>query len=113
LRRPLRLLLADDHAGVRAKLREMLVEWPRLEVVGEAANGLEAVDMAHRLQPDVIIMDVAMPELDGVAATRRIHAVQPAIHIFGWSIEERPKGPHAIEEAGAVRYFVKTGASSR
>lgn len=105
--RPLRILLADDHALVRDGLRQLLSDHPALTVVGEASDGEQAFDLARDLRPDVIVMDVAMPRVDGVEATRRIHAAWPGITILGLSTQERPSGLHDIEEAGAAGYFTK------
>jgi len=105
--RPLRILLADDHAMVREGLRELLMDRPEFQVVGEAADGLEAVEQAHALRPDVMVMDVSMPKVDGVEATRRIRADLPFIQIFGLSTQERTEDLHAIEAAGAAAYFTK------
>ncbi len=105
--RRLRILIADDHAMVRASLREMLTERPEFEVVGEACTGMEAMAFAQTHTPDVIIMDVVMPQLDGVAATRNIHAEYPAIQIVGLSAQQRTQGLHPIQEAGAAAYFTK------
>jgi len=103
----LRILIVDDHAAVRTALREMLHEWPQLSVVGDAANGLEAIARAWTLRPDVILMDVAMPHMDGVEATARIHADLPDIQILGLSMQARSETVHAIEHAGATAFFVK------
>jgi len=103
----LRILIVDDHAAVRSALREMLHEWPQLTVVGDAANGLEAIARAATLQPDVILMDIAMPHMDGVEATARIHADLPDIQILGLSMQARSETVHAIEHAGATAFFVK------
>ena len=73
----IRILIADDHDVVRRGLRAFLDLDSGLEVVGEAANGREAVHFAHRLRPDVVLMDLAMPELDGIAATEVIHRELP------------------------------------
>ena len=97
----LRILIVDDHAACRNALRDMLHERPQLSVVGEAANGLEAIARAHTLRPDVILMDVAMPHMDGVEATARIHAELPDIQILGLSMHARSETVHAIEHAGA------------
>jgi PAS domain S-box-containing protein len=107
IREPLRILIADDHALVRKGLRELMGERPELEVVGEAADGFEAIAQAHALRPDVIVMDVSMPGLDGVEATRRIRAELPFIDVFGLSTYERTGELHAIEQAGATGYFAK------
>jgi DNA-binding NarL/FixJ family response regulator len=91
---------------LRKTLRELLQARPEIQVVGEAANGLEAIAQAHALRPDVVVMDVSMPEMDGVEATRRIRAELPFIQIVGLSIYQR-MGPHAIELAGAEGFFTK------
>ncbi len=70
--RPAQLVIADDHALVRKGIRSMLDGEPGLEVVGEATNGREAVQQCHRLRPDLVLMDVRMPEMDGLEATRAI-----------------------------------------
>ena len=103
----LRILIVDDHAAVRSALREMLHEWPQLSVVGDAANGLEAIARAWTQRPDVILMDIAMPHMDGVEATARIHAELPDIQILGLSMQARSETVHAIEHAGATAFFVK------
>ncbi|MEZ5294613.1 MAG: PAS domain S-box protein [Vicinamibacterales bacterium] len=102
-----RVLLVDDHAVLRQGLRELLRETPGLEVVGEAGDGLEAIERARALRPDAIVMDVSMPGMDGVEATRRILAELPDVRIFGFSTHERTRRLHAIEEAGAAGYFTK------
>jgi PAS domain S-box-containing protein len=104
---PLRILIADDHAAVRKAMREILQERPELAVVGDAANGIEAIEYAHTLRPDVILMDVSMPGMDGIEATRRLRQELPSVEILGLSMQPRPAGAHAIEEAGAAGYFVK------
>ncbi len=79
--KPIRLLLADDHAVVRAGTRELLERQPDLHIVGEAADGEEVVRVTHELQPDVVVMDVRMPKMSGVEATRRIKAQCPNVHV--------------------------------
>jgi DNA-binding NarL/FixJ family response regulator len=103
----LTVLIADDHPGVRAGLQALLADRLELRVVGEAENGAVAVAQARALQPDVIVMDVSMPDLDGVEATRIILAALPHIQIVGVSTQERGSRPHAIERAGAIAYFAK------
>ncbi len=103
----LRILIVDDHPPVRRALREMLHQRPQLSVVGDAANGFEAITHAHRLRPDVILMDVSMPHMDGVEATTRIRSELPDIRILGVSMLARNETADAIEHAGAAGFFVK------
>ena len=77
----IRLLIADDHGIVREGLERLFATVPDVEVVGTAADGREAIALADRTVPDVVLMDVAMPQLDGVEATRRITAAHPAARI--------------------------------
>lgn len=103
----LKILLVDDHAGVRSTLRGILNEQPQLSVVGDASNGFEAIAYAHTLRPDVILMDIAMPHMDGIEATMRIRSELPDIQIFGLSMQSRGEVTDAIERAGAEAFFVK------
>lgn len=105
--RPLRVLIADDHELVRAGLRELINEHPEFIVVGEAQDGAGAVTLAATQAPDVVIMDVSMPGLDGISATRRIRAHSPQTQVIGLSTLAGD-GKHAIESAGASRYFSKS-----
>jgi two-component system response regulator NreC len=82
----IRILLADDHAVVRKGFQFILGSQPDFEVVGEASNGQEAVDLAQSLQPDVVVMDVSMPELNGIEATRRIAEVSPRARVLALSM---------------------------
>jgi PAS domain S-box-containing protein len=103
----LRILIVDDHPAVRRALRELLHQRPQLSVVGDASNGFEAITFAHTLRPDVILMDVAMPHMDGVEATARICTELPDIRILGLSMLARNEIADAIEQAGAAGFFVK------
>jgi DNA-binding NarL/FixJ family response regulator len=103
----LKILIVDDHAAVRRVFRDMLRERRGLRVVGEAVNGRDAIAKAHELKPDVILMDVLMPEMDGIEATRRIHAELPFIQILAVSTHPPEERVHAIERAGAAAYFTK------
>jgi PAS domain S-box-containing protein len=105
--RALKILIVDDHAGVRKVFRDMLRERRGLRVVGEAVNGREAVVKAHELKPDVILMDVLMPEMDGIEATRRIRAELPFVQILAVSTHPPEERVHAIERAGAAAFFTK------
>lgn len=110
---PLRVLIADDHPLVRDGLRQLFGEQRGLQVVGEATTGKEAVAMAAALRPEAVVMDVSMPDMDGIEATRRIHKMLPEIVILGLSTSERGADPHPIEQAGAAAYFTKGDDSHR
>ena len=104
---PIRVLIVDDHAVVRRGLRGFLDLLDDIDVVGEAENGLEAIDVAARLVPDVILMDLLMPQLDGLGAIGRIKAAQPEIEIVALtSFIEEEKVTTALE-AGATGYLLK------
>ncbi|HEY6058897.1 MAG TPA: response regulator transcription factor [Candidatus Limnocylindrales bacterium] len=104
---PIRVLLVDDHAVVRRGLRGFLELLGDLDVVGEAGNGLEAVSEAERLRPDVVLMDLIMPELDGLGAIGRIKSDHPEIEIVALtSFIEEDKVTAALE-AGASGYLLK------
>jgi PAS domain S-box-containing protein len=109
---PIRVLLADDHAVVREGLRGMLGEEPDIVVVGEAAHGLEAVELAGQLHPDVILMDVNLPKLNGVEATRVIHGAHPEVRVIGLSMFEDGERVQDMRDAGAVDYVTKSAPSS-
>jgi DNA-binding NarL/FixJ family response regulator len=101
------VLLADDHRLVRAGLVRLLATATDIEVVGEASDGEQAVEQAKSLAPDVILMDLSMPILDGIEATRRILAGQPAIRVVALtSFADHPKVADMLE-AGAVGYLLK------
>ena len=106
-RRPTRVLLADDHELAREALRSVLTREPDLEVVGEARDGQEAVDLARRLRPDLVVMDVRMPGLDGIAATRALRDVLPTARVVMLtSSEQRAYALEALR-AGAAGYLLK------
>jgi len=104
---PIRVLLVDDHAGFRAGLAALISTIDGLEPVGEASNGLEAVDRAAELQPDVVLMDLAMPELDGIAATRRIVDTSPHIAVLVLTMVEDDSSVFDALRAGARGYLLK------
>jgi PAS domain S-box-containing protein len=103
----LRILLVDDHPATLSALRSALSQYPEFEVIGDAGNGVDAIAQAKALRPDVVLMDVSMPFMDGVDATRSIHDEMPSIKVIGVSASEKTPDPHPIELAGAVAYFQK------
>jgi DNA-binding NarL/FixJ family response regulator len=109
----LRIVIVDDHKLMRRGLRALLDELPSVEVVAEAANGLEAVEAAHRLHPDIVIMDIAMPEMDGIEATRQIKHRQPRIRVIALSLLDEGELSNKMLEAGAVRFVPKIGGGAQ
>ena len=107
-----RILLADDHAVVRNGFRRILTAEPDLEVVGEAANGQEALDRAAELQPDVVVMDVTMPELNGIEATRRLMESSPRTRVLALSMHKDGVYVREILRAGARGYLLKDSGES-
>ena len=107
--RKVRVLLVDDHAIVRQGFARLLNAEPDLEVVGEAADGKAAVELAGRLQPDVVTMDVNMPVLDGMEATRQIRAQCPGVRVIGLSMYASREHARAMLNAGAAAYLTKSG----
>lgn len=103
-----RLVIADDHAIVREGLRLMVDAIGAFEVVGEASSGTEAVAMAIDLRPDVVLMDIDMPEMDGIDATRRIAEVAPDIRILVLTVHEEDDPIFDAVQAGAAGYVSKS-----
>jgi DNA-binding NarL/FixJ family response regulator len=106
----MRVLLADDHALFRDGLRSLL-EARGVDVVGEATNGREAVDLSKRLQPDIVLMDLSMPELNGLAATRLISAEQPQVKVVILTASEEDANLFEAIKSGAQGYLFKNVAS--
>jgi PAS domain S-box-containing protein len=104
----IRVLLADDHTLFRDGMARLLNKEPNIKVVGQAADGRTAVELARKLTPHVILMDVSMPEIDGVEATRIIHQQAPHIRIIGLSMYEDEERAQVMYDAGAVGYKSKT-----
>ncbi|MBL8237680.1 MAG: response regulator transcription factor [Bryobacterales bacterium] len=102
-----RILLADDHAVVRQGFRMILGAQPDMEIIGEAGNGREAVSMSEALHPDVVVMDVAMPELNGIEATRRITETAPHTRVLALSMHKDSVYVREILRAGARGYLLK------
>ena len=105
--RKIRVMLADDHAVVRQGFRLILAAQPDMEIVGEAGNGREAVELAEKLQPDVVVMDVAMPELNGIEATRRLARQSPRSRVLALSMHKDSVYVREILRAGARGYLLK------
>ncbi len=104
---PIRILVADDHPGFRSGLRALLGAQPGLTLVGEAATGIEAVALAGSLQPDVVLMDISMPGLDGIAATRRIVDTSPHIAVLVLTMADDEAAVFDALRAGARGYLLK------
>jgi DNA-binding NarL/FixJ family response regulator len=105
-----RIFLADDHDIVRKGLRSLLEAEPGWEICGEAGNGRAAVDMAAALHPDVAILDISMPELNGLEATRRIRAACPTTEVLVFTMHESEELAAEVFAAGARGYLVKSDA---
>jgi NarL family two-component system response regulator LiaR len=104
---PIRVLIADDHAILRKGIRALLSTEPDMEVVGETSNGLETVAQAAALCPDVILMDLVMPGMDGIEATRRIAAQQPEVRILVLTSFAADDKVFPAIKAGALGYILK------
>lgn len=105
-----RILLADDHEILRSGLRILLERQPELEVVGEAADGQEAVRLAAKLNPNVVIMDVSMPGLNGIAATRKVKSQNETIRVIALSMHSDENFVAEMLKAGASGYVLKDSA---
>lgn len=111
--KPVRLLLVDDQALFREGLRSLLSVQPGVEVVGEAAHGEQAVRLAHELKPQVVLMDLRMPVLGGVEATRRIRAADPACRVLVLTTFDDDEEVFAALRAGAAGYLLKDAPSEK
>src|SRR5437763_831498 len=103
----IRILLADDHAVVRQGFKMILGAQADMEIVGEAGNGREAVELSEQLRPDIVVMDVAMPELNGIEATRRLLASTPHARVIALSMHKDSVYVREILRAGARGYLLK------
>ncbi len=109
--RVIQVMLVDDHNVVRSGLATFLRAYDDLELVGEAKNGLEALNLCRKKQPDVILMDLMMPEMDGIAATQAILAAYPGIKIIAMTSFEEEKLVQGVLAAGAISYLLKNVTS--
>ena len=110
---PIRIVITDDHALVRDGLRSMLEDEPGLEVVGEAANGREALELCRSVKPDLVLMDVRMPEMDGLEATRAIKGELPSTSVLMVTMHENPDYLMEALNAGAAGYVLKGASGDR
>lgn len=106
----IRILLADDHRILREGLRSLLAQEPDMQVVGEASDGEQLVRLAQELQPDVVIVDVVMPVIDGVEATRQIRSTVPSARLIALSMHSDRRFVSEMVRAGALGYLVKDSA---
>ena len=106
----MRILLVDDHKMLRDGLRAIL-EKAGMEVVGEAQGGRDSIALVHRLHPDIVVMDISMPDLNGVDATRRLIADNPKLKVIGLSMNSDRRYVVAMFQAGAVGYLLKNSAA--
>jgi DNA-binding NarL/FixJ family response regulator len=106
----IRVLIVDDHVMVRQGLRAVLQAYPNIEVAGEAGNGEEALLSVAKLQPTIVVMDIAMPSLDGIGATRLIRTQYPDIAVLGLSVNAPTYQVDAMLKAGAFDVLTKDKA---
>jgi two-component system, NarL family, response regulator NreC len=107
----LRVLLADDHKVVRQGTRALLSAIPEWEIVGEADNGRDAVSLTAELKPDIVILDIGMPELNGLDATRQIKKKSPETEVLIFTGQETEELVHDVFDSGARSYIMKTDAA--
>jgi len=109
----IKILLVEDHVVVRESIRQALMRDPDLQIVGEAGDGEEAVKLAAQLKPDIIIMDIAMPKLNGIEATKKIKAQQTSTAILALTAYDYEQYIFPLLEAGAAGYLLKDISSSQ
>jgi PAS domain S-box-containing protein len=112
LRRKIRVLLVDDHAVMRQGLARLLKEEEDIEIIGEASDGESGLSMTRRLAPDVVLMDISMPGMNGIQATQLIHAEMPRVHVIGLSMYEEGERAEDMRQAGASDYLAKSGPTN-
>jgi two-component system invasion response regulator UvrY len=103
----IRVMIVDDHGIVRTGLRNVLDEVSGMQVIAEACTGEEAIDLARRVKPDIVLMDISMPGISGLEATRRITTSFPAIRVIALTVHEEMPFPTTLLEAGASGYITK------
>ncbi len=105
---PIRIILVDDHELTRNSLQQLLDNDQRFSVIAQCDNGIDAIEQAHDLEPDIILLDINMSPLNGFQATKRIHAANPAINIIGISAHNHPRYASTIMSLGAKGFVTKT-----
>jgi two-component system, NarL family, response regulator NreC len=108
----IKVLIADDHAIVRAGLRALIHSEPTMELVGEATGGFEAIELVEKFQPNVLVLDLSMPDLDGIAVTKKIKPQFPDLHILVLTIHDDEALLKAALKAGAAGYILKHAAET-
>lgn len=108
----IRVVIADDHAIVRTGLRALIKSEPAMELIGEAAGGYEAIELVEKTMPDVLVLDLSMPDLDGIAVTKKIKARFPDLHILILTLHEDEALLKAALKAGARGYILKRAAET-
>jgi PAS domain S-box-containing protein len=108
----IRIVLVDDHSIMRQGLAGLLQHEPDMQIVGEASDGEAAVALVRDIQPDIVLMDISMPRMNGIEATRLIHAELPDVQVIGLSMYEETELARTMLQAGAVNYLTKTGLST-
>jgi two-component system, NarL family, response regulator NreC len=108
----IKVLIADDHAIVRTGLRTLIHAEPTMELVGEATGGYEAIDLVENMRPDMLVLDLSMPDLDGISVTKKIRPQHPSLHILILTIHEDEALLRAALKAGAGGYILKHAAES-
>jgi len=107
MNRPIRILLADDHTIVRQGLARLLEDQPDMKIIGEATNGRMAVEMVNDLNPDIVVMDIAMPEMNGIEAAKRIRKNAPGTRVIILSMYSQEQFIHELLEIGISGYLLK------
>ena len=107
----IKIVLVDDHKLLRDGLRNIIEQKSNMHIIGEASDGREAIKICLKLQPDVVVMDVAMPGLNGIEAAKQIHKTQPEIKIIGLSMHSGKQFIQGMFKAGAFGYLLKDGDS--
>jgi two-component system response regulator NreC len=107
-----KILITDDHAIVRTGLRTLLKEEPSMELIGEATGGYQAIKLVQEMKPDILLLDLSMPDLDGIEVTRKLKPLFPKMHILILTIHEDQALLREAIRAGASGYILKQAAES-